>query len=51
MNRLIAYFRKKNCTLSGVGVLVPNKGAHDLYSKLGYEDRGIYMTKDLQKQK
>ena len=47
MNKLEEYFKENNCTISGVGVLVPNKKAHRLYSKLGYEDRSIYMTKDL----
>jgi len=51
MNKLEEYFKENNCNISGVGVLFPNKNAHRLYSKLGYEDRSIYMTKDLQKQK
>jgi ribosomal protein S18 acetylase RimI-like enzyme len=51
MNKLEEYFKENNCNISGVGVLFPNKNAHRLYSKLGYEDRGIYMTKDLQEQK
>jgi ribosomal protein S18 acetylase RimI-like enzyme len=51
MNKLEEYFKKNNCNISGVGVLVPNKDAHRLYSKLGYQDRSIYMTKDLQEQK
>jgi GNAT superfamily N-acetyltransferase len=48
MNKLEEYFKENNCNISGVGVLFPNKNAHRLYSKLGYEDRSIYMTKDLQ---
>ena len=51
MNKLEEYFKENNCNISGVGVLVPNKNAHRLYSKLGYEDRSIYMTKNLQEQK
>lgn len=51
MNKMEEYFKEKNCNASGVGVFFPNKDAHRLYSKLGYEDRGIYMTKDLQEQK
>jgi len=51
MNKLEEYFKENNCSISGVGVLVPNKNAHRLYSKLGYKDRSIYMTKDLQEQK
>ena len=50
MNKLEEYFKENNCDISGVGVLVPNKNAHRLYSKLGYEDRSFYMTKDLQEQ-
>jgi GNAT superfamily N-acetyltransferase len=51
MNKLEEYFKENNCNRSGVGVLFPNKNAHRLYSKLGYKDRSIYMTKDLQEQK
>jgi ribosomal protein S18 acetylase RimI-like enzyme len=51
MNKLEEYFKENNCNMSGVLVLVPNKNAHRLYSKLGYEDRTIYMTKDFQEQK
>jgi ribosomal protein S18 acetylase RimI-like enzyme len=51
MNRLEEYFKKNDCNISGVGVLAPNKDAHRLYNKLGYEDRSFYMTKDLQDQK
>ena len=51
MNKLEEYFKKSNCNMSGVGVLAPNKNAHRLYDKLGYEDRSFYMTKDLQEQK
>jgi ribosomal protein S18 acetylase RimI-like enzyme len=51
MNKLEEYFKKNNCNISGVGVLAPNKKAHRLYSKLGYEDRSFYMTKNLQEQK
>jgi ribosomal protein S18 acetylase RimI-like enzyme len=50
MDKLLEYFKKKNCNLSGVVVFVPNKNAHRLYSKLGYEDRSLYMTKNLQEQ-
>jgi ribosomal protein S18 acetylase RimI-like enzyme len=51
MNKLEEYFKENNCNMSGVGVLFPNKNAHRLYSKLGYQDRSSYMTKDLQEQK
>ena len=51
MNKLIEYFRENNCTILGVGVLAPNKDAHRLYSKLGYEDRSFYMTKGIQEKK
>ena len=48
MNKLEEYFKAKSCTIAGVGVLAPNKGAHRLYSKLGYADRSFYMSKELQ---
>jgi len=51
MKKMEEYFKKNNCNIAGVGVLVPNKGAHRLYSKLGYEDRSYYMTKNLRRQK
>lgn len=51
MSKLEEYFKENNCNISGVGVLVPNKNAHRLYCKLGYEDRSIYMTKNLHEQK
>ena len=51
MKKLEEYFRKNNCNIAGVGVLVPNKNAHRLYRKLGYENRSIYMTKNLQERK
>jgi len=51
MSELEEYFKENNCNISGVGVLVPNKIAHRLYSKLGYIDRSFYMTKNLQEQK
>ena len=51
INKLVEYFKKKDCNLSGVVVFVPNKNAHDLYSKLGYKDRSFYMVRDLQEQK
>lgn len=47
MNRLEKYFKENNCNISGVGAIAPNIVAHRLYSKLGYEDRSIYMTKNL----
>lgn len=45
MNMLEEYFKENNCNMSGVLVFAPNRKAHRLYSKLGYEDRSIYMTK------
>ncbi len=50
MNKLLDYFRKNNCTTSGVVVLAPNENAHRLYSKMGYKNRTYYMIKDLQGQ-
>jgi ribosomal protein S18 acetylase RimI-like enzyme len=47
MKKLEEYFKENSCNIAGVGVLVPNKSAHRLYSKLRYEDRSYYMTKDL----
>jgi ribosomal protein S18 acetylase RimI-like enzyme len=51
MNKLEEYFQENNCNILGVGVLAPNKDAHRLYSKLGYEDRSFYMTKGIQEKK
>jgi ribosomal protein S18 acetylase RimI-like enzyme len=51
MNKLEEYFKENNCNILGVGVLAPNKDAHRLYGKLGYEDRSFYMTKGIQKKK
>lgn len=47
MNKLEEYFRENNCNILGVGVLAPNKNAHRLYRKLGYEDRSFYLTKGI----
>ena len=47
MGRLEEYFKEHNCNIAGVGVLAPNKNAHRLYRKLGYNDRSFYLTKDL----
>lgn len=49
MNKLEEYFKENHCNIAGVGVLVPNKNAHRLYSTLGYKNRSTYMTKNLQK--
>ena len=51
MRKLEEHFKENGCNIAGVGVLVPNKKAHRLYSKLGYENRSYYMTKDLQGKK
>ena len=51
VNKLEEYFREKNCNILGVGVLAPNKRAHHLYNKLGYEDRSFYMTKSIREKK
>ena len=50
MKKLEEHFKENGCNIAGVGVLVPNKKAYRLYRKLGYEDRSIYMTKNLQEQ-
>lgn len=47
MQRVEAYFRQKGCNASRVEVFEPNATAHNLYKKLGYTDRVIFMTKKL----
>jgi ribosomal protein S18 acetylase RimI-like enzyme len=51
MKKLEEYFKENGCNIAGVGVSVPNRNAYRLYRKLGFEDRSIYMTKDLLEQK
>jgi hypothetical protein len=35
------------CSVSGVDAFFPNKKVYRLYSKLGYRERGIWMTERL----
>jgi ribosomal protein S18 acetylase RimI-like enzyme len=47
MKKMEDYFKRKDCSVAGVDVFFPNKIAYRLYSKLGYSDRDIWMTKML----
>jgi GNAT superfamily N-acetyltransferase len=47
MKKIEEYFKKNGCSVSGVDVFFPNKQAYHLYSKLGYRERDIWMTKKL----
>jgi GNAT superfamily N-acetyltransferase len=49
MERIEGYFRQSGCSVAGVDVFFPNKTAYRLYSKLGYRNRDIWMTKTLQR--
>jgi ribosomal protein S18 acetylase RimI-like enzyme len=48
MEKMEVYFKQKGCSVSGVDVFPPNKNAYQLYHKLGYLERNIWMTKKLQ---
>jgi ribosomal protein S18 acetylase RimI-like enzyme len=47
MEKMEGYFKQKGCSVSGVDVFPPNKNAYQLYCKLGYLERNIWMTKKL----
>ena len=47
MESIEGYFKQNGCSVSGVDVFFPNKNAYRLYSKLGYRERTIWMTKKL----
>jgi GNAT superfamily N-acetyltransferase len=47
MEKMEDYFKKNGCSASGVDVFFPNKDAYRLYSRLGYRERDIWMTKKL----
>jgi ribosomal protein S18 acetylase RimI-like enzyme len=47
MEKIEGYFKQNGCSVVGVDVFFPNKIAYRLYSKLGYRDRDIWMTKKL----
>jgi GNAT superfamily N-acetyltransferase len=48
MEKIEGYFKQNGCSVAGVDVFFPNKIAYRLYTKLGYHDRDIWMTKTLQ---
>jgi len=48
MKKMEGFFKQNGCSVSGVDVFFPNKIAYRLYSKLGYRERDIWMTKKLQ---
>jgi ADP-ribose pyrophosphatase YjhB (NUDIX family)/predicted GNAT family acetyltransferase len=48
MEKMEEHFKRNGCTVSGVDVFFPNKIAYRLYSKLGYRERDIWMTKKLE---
>lgn len=41
------YFKKKGCTIIRLEVFAPNKIARNFYSKNGYQDRTIIVSKNL----
>jgi ribosomal protein S18 acetylase RimI-like enzyme len=41
------FFKESGCTLIRLGVFAPNKLARDFYTKQGYQDWNINMTKEL----
>ncbi len=47
ISKMEEYFRSKNCDVSYVGVIEPNKMARDFYHKNGYGDRIITLMKKI----
>jgi ribosomal protein S18 acetylase RimI-like enzyme len=47
MESIENYSKQNDCSVLGVEVFSPNKNAYLLYSKLGYRERTIWMTKKL----
>ena len=47
MEKMESYFRQKGCNVSAVEVFPLNKNAYRLYSRFGYRERNIWMTKNL----
>ena len=47
MSKMEEYFQEQKCDVVYVGILEPNKRAHDFYQKKGYEDRIIEMMKKI----
>lgn len=43
--RLDEHFRARGCQASVIEVLAPNVGARDFYSRLGYEERDVWLYK------
>lgn len=41
------YFRNNDCEYIQLEVFAPNKNAYDLYRKMGFEDRCIYMSRKM----
>jgi ribosomal protein S18 acetylase RimI-like enzyme len=47
MEKMEGYFKQNGCSAAMVEVFFPNKNALRLYSKLGYSERDVWMTKNL----
>lgn len=47
MDKIEEYFKQKGCQYIWVEVFKPNIRTHELYQRLGYEDRDIEMIKKL----
>jgi ribosomal protein S18 acetylase RimI-like enzyme len=47
MEKMESYFKQNGCSAAMVEVFFPNKNALRLYSKLGYSERDVWMTKNL----
>lgn len=47
MERAEEYFQQQGCDVIYVGILEPNKKAHDFYQKMGYQDRVIELMKKI----
>jgi len=47
MSKVEQYLKRKDCDYIWVEVFLPNVKTHDLYKKLGYQDRDIDMIKKL----
>lgn len=47
MGKMENYLKESGCDIVLLDVFEPNKSAHSFYSKLGYQNRMIYMIKGL----
>ena len=47
MDQIEKYFKGKNCDVIYVGMLEPNKRAHNFYQKKGYQDRIVNLMKQI----